>query len=464
MKISKNLQILLISIFLVLANYNLSTANKNDLPVKSSGKLLFYLDTASFRARGNQTYQEFYYQIPLSEVNFHQAGDGVQGNLEVFIEINDQADKKLIHDQWTLPVQAQNWQAIEGRFLPDQFELTMQPGQYTMIMKIQDKLSNDYGEATLKFSAKSFLTDTLILSETQFASSIFRDSSDSKFTKNSLHVLPNSNRVFGKTLPMLYFYQEIYNLSSNQTKGTYGVTYEVLDIDQNMVRRYPPKTKKKKSKINLEVGAINISTLDNSAYLLKVTIEDHDTGEKIEAERGFWHKSVTPEPIVREPENNVTQHIRQMNTTALSTHFRQMKYFLPPDQIKLYDRLDDNGKRNFLIQVWAQLDPKTSTGDNEFWDTFNQRVKYANEHYSASFSEGWQTDPGRIIIKYGMPNEITREAFRTSSVPYEEWFYNLEGGFRFVFADEQGFGQYRLIYSSKDTEPSNPNWRSILGR
>jgi len=459
---------LIMMLWLVCVFWELVFAFHQDLPVKSNGELLFYLDTASFQAIYNRTYQEFYYHIPLSEVKFQETATDIVDTIIVNVSIKDTLGTIKIEDWWFLPVSAKDWDTIEGRFLPDLFGMSVDPGNYLLCMSVKDVNSGKIGTTTLPFVARPFSGDSLQLSDIQFASHIARDSSGHKFVKNFLHVLPNPNRVFGKTLPMLYFYLEIYNLAPPAAESTYTVTHEILDIQQKPVRRYPPKTKTKHNQTGLEVGAINIATLNTASYLLKVTLHDNDTGESRSIMRGFWNKSLRQEPAAKvsptSMENNATTGIQQMTDEALDVHFRQLKYIMPPDQIKLYQTLTEPAKRNFLIQFWYSLDPDRSTLENEFWDVFLARVNYANKNYSVGKTSGWLTDCGRILIKYGIPNEITREAFRTNSIPFEEWFYNLEGGMRFIFADEQGFGYYRLIYSSEETEFTDPRWQLIIGR
>jgi len=443
-------------------------ADVTDSPVKSDGDLLFYLDTSSFRARGDRTYQEFYYQIPFSELHFNQNTTGIFDTLLVSIQICDTSSQPLIEDQWLLPMTAKNWQDIEGRFWPDLFELTMEPGTYLLKMTIKEPFTNHSGKAELPFSAKSFMVDSLIFSDVQLASKITPNSLPNKFVKNNLEVLPNPNRVFGKTLQLLYFYMEIYNLSPVGSVGSYDVTYEVLDFQGNLIRSLAGKTKKKKNSTALEVGMLNIATLGNFAYFLKLSLKDNDTGQILNTKRGFWNRtdrmvqaSSESPPVV---ENNIMRMINLMNEEKLTEHFQKLKYFMPINQINLYQKLQLPEKRTFLCEFWRSLDTDSTTPDNEFLGEFKTRVDFATRHYSGNFKAGWRTECGRIIIKYGIPDDITREDLRSSNKPYQEWFYNKEGGMTFIFVDEEGFGNFRLIYSSKETEFTDLNWKGILGR
>jgi hypothetical protein len=76
-------------------------------------------------------------------------------------------------------------------------------------------------------------------------------------------------------------------------------------------------------------------------------------------------------------------------------------------------------------------------------EQYYARVEYANKHFS-HFQEGWRTDMGMVYITFGPPNNVERHPFDIDSKPYEIWaYYDLN--YQFVFVDQTGFGDYRLI-------------------
>lgn len=94
----------------------------------------------------------------------------------------------------------------------------------------------------------------------------------------------------------------------------------------------------------------------------------------------------------------------------------------------------------------------------EFWDThfpsegeavngkmleYYTRARYCDDQFGNG-SDGWKSDRGKVYIIYGRPSEVERYDFIDQDVPYEIWYYNHLGR-RFVFRDEHGFGDYRLV-------------------
>jgi len=163
---------------------------------------------------------------------------------------------------------------------------------------------------------------------------------------------------------------------------------------------------------------------------------------------------------------------------------------LTQDEAYAFRQMTRGEKEAKLGQVWRAIDPTPDTAENELRRDFQARVAYANAHYTV-FERGMFSDRGRIWIQFGEPDEIQIERLPVSDKtlgyvmegqipksskdlltkpdqgvvdtrPYEIWTYHLRGhemiprhrmneisaGMKFVFVDEQGYGDYTLRYSS----------------
>jgi GWxTD domain-containing protein len=95
------------------------------------------------------------------------------------------------------------------------------------------------------------------------------------------------------------------------------------------------------------------------------------------------------------------------------------------------------------LEFWKKKDPSPNTEENEIFNEYYRRIVFANEKYS-HYTEGWKTDRGMVFILLGPPSNVDRHPFDYDSKPYEVWeYYDLNKNF--VFIDETGFGDYRLI-------------------
>lgn len=67
----------------------------------------------------------------------------------------------------------------------------------------------------------------------------------------------------------------------------------------------------------------------------------------------------------------------------------------------------DADAKAFVDLFWARRDPTPGTPRNEFKESFDQRVQYADEHFAAGRTRGAMTDPGRVLIVLGPPTRMS---------------------------------------------------------
>lgn len=146
----------------------------------------------------------------------------------------------------------------------------------------------------------------------------------------------------------------------------------------------------------------------------------------------------------------------------------------------------------YMERLWAAHDPDPATGRNELQDLYEERVDHSDRFFGTSFRRGSMTDRGRVFVRYGPPDEITKELnpqdqdilsriieqeVETDRVDiirkpqpmnsrtdraYEIWRYTIRGaplfpdqenpvqhtGLKFIFVDELGYGDMRLVYTN----------------
>jgi GWxTD domain-containing protein len=95
-------------------------------------------------------------------------------------------------------------------------------------------------------------------------------------------------------------------------------------------------------------------------------------------------------------------------------------------------------------EFWDRRDPSPGTRRNERMEEYYYRVAFANERYGRLRDQGWSTDRGEVFIRFGEPDFVESHPFEYDSRPYEVWYYNRVGR-RFIFVDDTGGGDYRLL-------------------
>ena len=228
-----------------------------------------------------------------------------------------------------------------------------------------------------------------------------------------------------------YLFYEVYN-NTNITDSV-DITYKIDKIkkrkreqDVSFTGAVKEFIKPGKNSIIFEVSEPKIGFGD---YIISVQVKMSSNPDYyFTAQRGFvvrWHE--IPELI-----------------TDLDKAIEQLVYIAKPEELNyIKSAQDDTEKEKRFLEFWRKKDPTPNTVKNELMEEYYSRVKYANEHFG-HYLEGWKTDMGMVYIIFGPPSSVDRHPFDINAKPYEIWYY-YEINRRFIFLDETGFGDYRLI-------------------
>jgi GWxTD domain-containing protein len=135
----------------------------------------------------------------------------------------------------------------------------------------------------------------------------------------------------------------------------------------------------------------------------------------------------------------------------------QLRYIAKEGEMSLMqDAKTPEEKQAKFLEFWKKRDPNPNTPRNEKMELFYARVEYTNRHFS-HYREGWRTDMGMIYIIFGPPSDVARHPFEVDSKPYEVWRY-YDMNYDFVFVDESGFGDYRLLNPLYDLRKRPTDW------
>jgi GWxTD domain-containing protein len=126
----------------------------------------------------------------------------------------------------------------------------------------------------------------------------------------------------------------------------------------------------------------------------------------------------------------------------LDQAIRELKYIASDEEMERFASASPSQREQLFRQFWKKRDPTPSTPENERMNEYYRRIAYANAHFS-SFRDGWETDMGRVYVIFGAPTDVERHPFDIDKKPYEVWYY-YDINRKFLFVDEDGFGQYRL--------------------
>ena len=122
---------------------------------------------------------------------------------------------------------------------------------------------------------------------------------------------------------------------------------------------------------------------------------------------------------------------------------QQLLYVATIEEIQYISSAFPSKKEELFIRFWNEKFPCENETENGKMIEYYNRMNYANVHFGSN-RHGWETDRGKILIIYGKPSEIEKSGDDTNSIQFEIWYYNHISK-RFVFRDEFGFNEYRLV-------------------
>ena len=443
----------------------------------------FSVDHAVFSYAGDEALVELYLAFDATSLTFTDEGDHFSVRLPLDLSAVPASDQVLsgtpVDPVWSdslylrFPI-ADTSGIAPGQHFLHQIRFTVPPGEYELRAAIPQSQSGNRQEIEVRMDLivpNYSAADTPLLSGVTLASSIRQsDQTDSPFYKHGLTVRPNANKLYGQGLSSLYYYAEAYGTEAlANADDEYTLYAFVAEANgAQAIDTLQQRTQRQARSPDVLVGSFDVGGLPSGSYFLHLALLNEANEAVDEQSRKFFvynpdvereqisQASITYEqsPYASMPEEEVTLALEQIQPIATSQ-----------EQRTISDLETLETKRRFLLRFWDKRDPEPSTVVNEYKMRYDQLVNFAGDRYGNNYERGWESDRGRVMLKFGRPDNIESHLYERDMLPYEIWQYNNisgEGQSMFVFADREGFGNFELLHSSVTGEQKRPNWREYL--
>ncbi|MEO8447099.1 MAG: GWxTD domain-containing protein [bacterium] len=420
-----------------------------------------------FKESDEKALIEIYYSFYQGSLKYINENGNYKANVNIDIRILNKADNSVLMSQpYSSNSILNDTSGSEiKRNLIGQMNFSINPGEYLLEIIGSDQ-NNNLSSDTQKYSVSipENLT-ALKLSDVELSSSITKSTdANNSFYKNTLLIIPNPSSLFGNTMKRIYYYFELYNLS---TDSGYTLEKNLYDMNKNLVIADSKSISPKNNSI-AEYGTMGIDTLKSGIYYLNIALESK-SGESISSKEMklfvFNVANNISDISGFESQSFLTSEYSQMKDDEIEREYDVSRYIRTDLEKKNYGSLVNlDEKRKFMFEFWRKRDSNKETPQNEFKIDYFKKVNEANKLFKESFKEGFTTDRGRIYITYGKPDDVDNFPFQADKKSYQMWKYNsVEGGGECVFIElNPAVGAYILVHSTFRNELRNDGWESQL--
>jgi len=368
---------------------------------------------------------DLFVQVPFDIITFVKKDDGYKGGYTLTTVITTEDGTRLIDASWDRSIQRNTFEGTNnpGYYDLSQKSFSLEPGTVMVEILYEDKESAKEFRISRRVVVKKYDAHQFGMSDVMLVSKM-----DMREGRNHITPLIDPNVAGLKDGFSLFF--EVYN----------PFTFPTVDITYTITKRGGVVSHRSESQ-PIKVGSNTFITtvasgdLTVGTYDIQTRISRHadstEEGKLAVSERPFvveWLSGGIPVSI-----------------NDLADAIEQLRYFAKSEDLDYIKRGETEDERRTRFEAfWEKNNPTHGSVPNRAMVSYYTRVAYANEHFR-HYIDGWKTDRGMVYIIYGPPSAVDRHPVDVESKPYEVWdYYDINK--RFVFTDETGFGDYRLLY------------------
>lgn len=440
---------------------------------------------AQFRMGDGSAYIEVSWQINPTSLHYKKDSLGK-------LVSNIQTQLRLRNDTGTFYQEVYNLKTIpfdpgqsDAPVMLEHHRIDLPPGKYRL-----ELLLSEEAYSQLIFSHKDSLTVTSLngpeFSSIQLLDTFFESGQKGPFLKRGMQQLPRVLPFFDEGQFRLNVYAECYptenlkpeayplrrSIYISHVRGQRDVPGHII---HDSIRAY--------TTIAVSRQTFDLSDLASGNYHVNCLLRTAQ-GE-ILAERALFFQTLNKNPRkeIDTSKKNLTsieqvegQFLDLSKTFVSKFDAAQLrailKMILPTAQpaeaaaiAGFLDRPDEMYMRYFIYNHFLTINKADPA---KAWKEFADEIRSVNKRFKSGNTMGYETDRGKVFLRYGDPEEVVQVPNEAGSRPYEIWRYNVLNGkiggsglFLFV-APGILATDLRLLHSTVPGERSNLNWRTEL--
>lgn len=432
-----------------------------------------YLNYTIFNVPGQKPYIETYLSV-AGETVVYILNDKAQfqGSIEVTFIFRQKDEIKEFDKYQLFSPEIQDTTAIDFSFI-DQQRYFIPEGEYEMEIIISDLNTETKPFSAIQPVSVQFDDSKICFSGIQLVKSFTPSLEQNILTKGRYDLIPMVYNFYPESVSNLTYYAEIYN--SEKMLGTAEKFLVVSMIKSfetgNTLKDFVSYRKYDAHEVVPVLNEYDISRLPSGNYRLLIEVRNKQN-EMIADKEIFFQRS---NPNIQfQLEDLAAIDVNSTFASRIKSNDTLQEFIKCLDPIatdlektfiyKQSELADLKTKQQFFYNFWSSRD---IVNPENAWIEYYNQVLIVNNVYKTPISKGYETDRGRVYLKYGPPNIISESYNEPSSYPYEIWHYYVLGesqrNKKFVFyTHDMITNNFKLLHSDAIGEISNFKWQIFL--
>lgn len=442
-------------------------------PQVNARELQALFHTASFFSPAEGPYVETYLKIFGPSAEYVKTTRGTfQASLEVTI-IFKKGDKIVDFRKYNLlSSEVEDTTKGQTHFI-DQQRIPLPYGVYQLELSIKDNHTKEAPVEVSKVLALEYNKTDLKFSDFQFIESFQATKTDNILSKSGFDLVPYVGDFYPEAVKTITFYTELYNLDKKiGANQDFIYKYYLESFENNFsLGDFSKFQRQKANTVNPILASLPITELPSGNYNLVVEARDRNN-ELIELSKIFFQRSNPGIQINLTDIQGVdiTSTFAEKITSLDSLKFYLLSLGPVATMIEIQfaknvtSTTDIPQMQKFLYNFWKIRNDKNPEAE---WNRYKDQVLMMEDAYKTKIKHGFETDMGRIWLKYGAPDQVEENKHEPNAFPYIIWkYFHLtadQNNKRFLFYNPHLVGtEYMLLHSDARGEIYNPYWQYEL--
>jgi len=437
----------------------------------SAQTLQAFFDYKVFNIPGEGPYVETHLKFDASSLHYKSVTDStIKADVETTIMIKQGEEiidfKKMVI---TSPVfdrqNISDFMDLQRFLIPN--------GEYTFEINLTDLNAPEKDTKVLEIPFEiQNLDQGIFISDITFLKAYGKAETPTELTKSGYDLVPFISNYLSSDIQVLPFYVEVYNADKYFGQDSlYVLTYFIEEkMSREKVEGIQKFVRQEADNVTPILHVFDISTLPTGDYNMVVEMRNRDNETQASRKLAFQR----------------TNFDTQMNQTALADisvdnefvsrfgdrdTLQQFIYSLWPiaskgEQNSIQSNLESADLKmmqQYFYTFWERRDPDNPEAA---WEKYKEQLKLVDEEFGTRIKHGYQTDRGRIYLRYGPPNTMQQRHNDLDAYPYEIWHYYKLGRFnnrRFIFWNRDlATNDFEMLHSDVPGYVKNNNWTDMI--